>query len=387
MKKGTPLRLPVHGAAIRDDVRMTWKGTKRKDKKRSTPKDEENRKRGILRDKKEPKAPRKATKEENRANKNCSKETTARLLDSADVVNTYPAELKRMNRGKLGRPFRYTDSMFAWILLFMGYMNLSYGQATGTAMDSLQEKGIPVPSISTVHRRIAALVSTLVLGAPPEDARILCRYVSPHKVHRHRRVAVDSNGFSLSNYFQWCEEKWGVENKNVWLKLHALVDIDTCEVLAYVLTYNDVGDPRMLPLLMELAAKGGHKMKILYADGAYGSDENWKIISREYECKFVTSFKVSTTPTNNGCPARGEAAREWCTLPYDEWVLATGYGMRWKVEVVFSDMKRILSEIFRSKTDQGHIVISYAKVASFNIHKIVRAQIMGVTGNGIRVAV
>ena len=60
--------------------------------------------------------------------------------------------------------------------------------------------------------------------------------------------------------------------------------------------------------------------------------------------------------------------------------------MRWKVEVVFSDMKRILTEIFRSKTEQGHIVISYAKVASFNIHKNIRAQILGVTGNGVRVS-
>ena len=232
-------------------------------------------------DKKEPNAPRKSTKEENRANKNCSRDTTSRLMDATDVVNMYPTELRRMNRGKRGRPFRYTDSMFAWILLLMGYMDLTYGQATGIAMDKLANAGMPVPSISTVHRRIADLVSTLVMGAPPEDARILCRYISPHRTHRHRRVAVDSSGFSLSDYFQWCEEKWKVENRNVWLKLHALVDIDTCEVLAYILTYNDVGDSRMLPLLMEQAKRGGHKMRILYADGAYGSDDNWKIMARE----------------------------------------------------------------------------------------------------------
>lgn len=58
---------------------------------------------------------------------------------------------------------------------------------------------------------------------------------------------------------------------------------------------------------MEHASRRGHKMKILYADGAYGSDDNWKIISREYKCKFVTSFKISISPTNNGYLARGEA--------------------------------------------------------------------------------
>lgn len=366
---------------------MTWKGTKNKDKKRSTPKDVENGKLGILRDKKEPKVPRKPTKEENRANKNCSRDTAAYLMDATDVVNVYPSELERMNRNKIGRPFRYTDSMFAWILLLMGYMDLSYGQAAGIAMDKLMGEDIPVPSISTVHRRVADLVSSIVLGAPPEDARILCRYVSPHKTRRRRRAAVDSSGFSLSGYFQWCESKWNVENRDVWLKLHVLVDVDTCEILAYILTYNDVGDSKMLPLLMELAARGGHMMDVLYADGAYGSIENWKIVSGDYRCRFVTSFTVSTTPRNRGCSARGEAVREWCSLPYDEWVEATGYGIRWKVEVVFSDMKRILSEVFRSKTDRGHIVIGYAKVASFNIHKNIRARILGVTGNGVKVSI
>ena len=232
---------------------MTWKGTKNKDKKRSTPKDVEDRKLGILRDKKEPKSSRKPTKEENRANKNCSRDTTAHLMDATDVVNAYPAELERMNRNKIGCPFRYTDSMFAWILLLMGYMDLTYGKAAGIALDKLKREGIPAPSISTVHRRVSNLVSSIVLGAPPEDARILCRYVSPHRTHRLRRGALDSSGFSLSNYFQWCEDKWGIENRDVWLKLHVLVDVDTGEVLAYVLTYNDVDDSKMLPILMELA--------------------------------------------------------------------------------------------------------------------------------------
>lgn len=68
---------------------------------RSTPKDVENRMRSIIGGNREPNAPRRSTKEENRANKSCSKETTAGLMDENDVVAAYPAELKRMNRGKV----------------------------------------------------------------------------------------------------------------------------------------------------------------------------------------------------------------------------------------------------------------------------------------------
>ena len=64
----------------------------------------------------------------------------------------------------------------------------------------------------------------------------------------------------------------------------------------------------------------------------------------------------------------------------------TSYGRRWKVECVFSDIKKLISECFRLKTDTGNIVQAYAKVASFNNHKANRAEIMGVTGNGIKVS-
>ena len=63
----------------------------------------------------------------------------------------------------------------------------------------------------------------------------------------------------------------------------------------------------------------------------------------------------------------------------------TGYSRCWNVECVYSDIKGLIPECFRSKTDTGHIVQGYARVASSNIHKVNRAGIMGVTGNGIKV--
>lgn len=367
-------------------TRMTWKQTKNSNKKRSTPKDVENRKNGIKSIAKAPKEPRKPTKEENRANKLAAVNTAADLFKVKHWMGAMCSELKHMNEGKKGRPYKYSDSVFYWIMMLMGYMDLTYSMAAGIALGMLDENGYDAPSVSTVHRRIAKLAERIFLEAPPEDSRILCRYRSTNKTHRMRNVAVDSSGFSITEFFGWCEERWGVENRRVWLKLHALVDIDTGEILAYVLTYNDVGDPRMLPLLMELATRSGHKIKQLYADGAYGSHDNWEIMSKEYHCRFITSFRVNTVPKNRGCVARGDAAREWCILPYDEWVERSGYGRRWKVEVVFSDIKRLISECFRSHSENGHKTVSVMRVLAYNNHKQNRAQIMGVTGNGIAVS-
>ena len=93
-------------------------------------------------------------------------------MDKNDVVAAYPAEMKRMNRGKVGRPFRCMGGMFAWILLIMGYLDLSYGKAVSIAMDKLKRRGLSVPSISTIHRRVSEPASGIVPSAPPSGSTI-----------------------------------------------------------------------------------------------------------------------------------------------------------------------------------------------------------------------
>lgn len=124
----------------------------------------------------------------------------------------------------------------------------------------------------------------------------------------------------------------------------------------------------------------------LYADGAYASDENWRYLCRQNRIRFVTNFKVNTQPTSNGCPARGEAARLWCSLPYDEWASVSGYGTRWKCEAVFSDFKRIFGETVAARKPDGVIREVAGKIAVFNMYKARRAEIMGTTGNGVALA-
>lgn len=137
-----------------------------------------------------------------------------------------------------------------------------------------------------------------------------CREV----VERIRRVGVDSSGISLSCHNMWREEKWHTGTKDrSWLHFHVLCDVDSGEMLAYVISDSTVGDAPILKLLV---------------DGAYSSDENWIHLCRDNDYEFITSFKINTAPTSNGCFAGGEAAKRWCTMPYDQWVKESGYGTR-----------------------------------------------------------
>lgn len=114
----------------------------------------------------------------------------------------------------------------------------------------------------------------------------------------------------------------------------------------------------------------------MYADAAYSSVENFRIVCEGRGCRFITSFKSNTRRKNLGSEARGEAARLWAGLPYDEWVEVTGYDRRWRVEGTFSDLKRMSSEFVRATRDNG-------MVRMFNHHKRIRADMLGTTGNGV----
>jgi len=371
---------------------MTKKVNRCKDKKnthpkgRQTPKDVQNEKRGIRRETKE-KPPYVATKEENSASKHAPEIMSARITNVKSWIHLIASELAEMNLGKPGRPFLYCNTMFVWFLLMLGdSRNATFADITGKGRGILESHDITAPSISTVHRRLKQMLPSMVRDAPPEDSRILCRYVTPTKRLRKRRVAVDSTGLTAMASFQYMAKKWDVEQKVIWLKLHSLVDVDSGEIIAFILTYNDTADSPMLPFLLEMAAMGGHRLSKVYGDGAYGCTENWKCVTEKHGAEFVTSFAKNSNATSDGCLARGRARARWCELPYDEWVEETGYGRRWRIEGSFGDYKRLESENLGSRTDEGHILQVVANVVVYNERKIIRADLLGITRNGIDIS-
>lgn len=281
-----------------------------------------------------------------------------------------------MNRGKTGRPFLYCNSLIFWILMTMTLNNMTFREAAGHAETRLKEHSRPSPKYSRLFERVKAILSDPV----KKSDGILAVGVNPNVTGRIRRLGLDSSGFSLSDSPLWREVKWGTGNDHKgWLKLHALSDVDTGEIIAYAITTDKVGDSPMLGLLLLRALEAGHKASELYADGAYSSSDNFEIVCKQLGMRFVTSFKKNTKPTNNGSEARGEAARLWCRLPYDEWVEQSGYGIRWKCECVFSDIKRMLGEECVAKTLAGAVRRLKAKIIVFNEYKALRYDIM--TGN------
>jgi hypothetical protein len=344
---------------------------------------------GIFAEKTEKKPPRPITKEEQHAN-NISMVEMGEIIGSFLKWNSiYVSELREMNRNKVGRPWEFADSLIAAILSLMVFRNDTFRAVVGFVRPLFETIGIKVPSPSRLLERANELAGRNAVKPDAElkeryGDRVLALFVNGNIGNRVRRCGIDSTGISMSSVNMWKKKKHGVGTKDRgWLKIHALSDVDTGEIIAYAITDESVGDGPMLKVLVNLAVEKGHLFDTVYADNAYESIENWECVCRTHNMKFVTSFRRDTPPKNKGSSERGEATRLWCSLPYRKWVEVTGYGVRWKCECVFSDLKRIFPENVNSVTDEGIIRNLSVRVQLFNIYKAIRAENIGVTGNGI----
>ena len=372
---------------------MTKKDSSSNDKKtgkRCTPKD--LRVKGTFAEKGIEKAPpRPITKSEQHAN-NFSMVDEAKVIGSLlKWKNLYISELEEMNRNKVGRPYEYSDSLITAILSMMAFLNISFRAVSGLVSPLLEVIGLNAPSPSRLLERMNGLMEGKILPIDESIRKIygehvLALCVSNNVVDRIRRGGMDASGLSMSSVNTWRIKKWGTGPKDRgWLKIHVLCDIDSGEILAYAITDDSVGDGPMMKMLVNAAIKRGHRVDVIYADNGYCSNENWTFVHGLGK-RFITSFKCNTKARSNGCLARGRAARLWCNLQYDEWVKATGYGMRWKVECVFSDLKRIFPENVTATSDAGILRQVISRVEIFNQYKAIRANKVGTTGNGIKIS-
>ena len=164
-------------------------------------------------------------------------------------------ELKRMNRGKVGRPFTYVDSLIWTLVMLRVCLRLPYRQLTGFARRLARILGFRLTiDPSTVYRRIRRLAE----GRGLPDVR----------VEPGRRVvaSVDSTGLKVGNYGEWMRHKW--KKRRGFVKLHIMVDIETKRILSFEVTDESTSDSRAFPSLLKQAASKAQIEEVL-GDGGY----------------------------------------------------------------------------------------------------------------------
>ena len=247
---------------------------------------------------------------------------------STDFVKNWDKELKKMNKRKNGRPYRYPETFIQFSGLAYSFLHLPYRQLEGflRALSGFVP-GLRSADYTTLWQRI----SNLELNIPVPDNDIV--------------VAVDSTGMKVTSRGDWMREKHGVERKG-WIKVHVAVDVETRRPITFEITDERITDQDMVkPLLTDI------KLKDSLMDGAYDKKEVFKFLKEKGVA--MPGIKIRKNAVVKTGSERAESVLEFKKYGYDSWKLVHRYGRRWAAESVFSAIKRIFGENVRATSKKG----------------------------------
>ncbi|GLI46283.1 hypothetical protein MBOURGENBZM_10750 [Methanoculleus bourgensis] len=152
-----------------------------------------------------------------------------------DFIEQWDDLLAQMNAGKRGWPFQYPEPFIAWMTCIHVFLQMPYCQMEGFVRQlAAFIPGLTAADYTTLFRRIQRLDLSLT--------------VTSELLTEDGIIAVDSTGIKVTNRGEWMREKWEVHRG--WLKVHAIIDVETNQVLGLEVTDESLPDDRMfVPLL------------------------------------------------------------------------------------------------------------------------------------------
>lgn len=266
------------------------------------------------------------------------------------------AELKAMNKGK-GKGRRYEIAPVVLMVIWHYYCSLSshtYRSVQGWSEEAIAERlGVKVPHYSTMCKYSKGLGAAVSPAADRLKGRRLT-------------VAVDSTGIGSRTAGLWRHFIWG--STRGWLKLHAMVDVETGIVIAYTMTGEKKSDQSQLLVLVDEAVRNGFILEKVLADGAYDTFACWNgMEDREitYVCNIRDNAKQSPK-----CPSRSVHVRYIQKHGKKAWYEHTGYTIRWKAETAFSSLKKLFGEALRAKGGERLNNELECRIEEFNSYKV-----------------
>ncbi|WP_052322780.1 IS5-like element ISMeco1 family transposase [Methanocella conradii] len=271
------------------------------------------------------------------------------LYLSLDFLERWGEEVRKMNEGKRGRPFRFPEAFVEWMALLHVWFFMPFRQMEGFLRALSQHAPLEPADYTTLFKRIKGLKldlsSTIVAGSDVV-------------------IAVDSTGIRVTNRGEWMREKWN--NHRGWIKVHLSVDVESKQILGLEITNEEVGDADMFPSLLEQSKANSKGVIKVLADGAYDDRHAFNLLKKGgIESGIKTRSNASTK--SHGSLYRAQCVRERQNLGYKEWSKKKGYGKRWGVEGVISVVKRIFGETVRAASIQGMYREMRTKLLAYNI--------------------
>jgi hypothetical protein len=250
-----------------------------------------------------------------------------------EAIAAWRAEPRSTRGGQL----RYSSLAITTALTLRTLFRLGLRQTEGLVGSIFHLLGLDlaVPDHSTLSRRAV----TLAVVRPA---------VSSAPVH----LLIDSTGLKLCGAGEWLIEKHGTTRRRSWRKLPIGVDADTGQIMAAVLTTNDLDDASQVGALLDqidgpitsFIRDGAYDQATVYADMAL----------RHPAAAVVVPPRATAVPSATAVSAPTQRDRHLQVIAENgriNWQKATGHNWRAKVEAPIGRYKQVIGDGLRFRRD------------------------------------
>ena len=210
---------------------------------------------------------------------------------------------------------------------------------------------LKVPDHSTLSRRLNKL--SVELPVVPKGKAV--------------HMVVDSTGVKVYGEGEWKVRTHGVGKRRTWRKLHLGVDEGTGEILAAVVTSNDMADCEVLPDLLEQVDQ---EIEQVSGDGGYDTFECYDAIAQRKAKAVIpprSNAKVQQHPNSKVLPhPRDETIGRVSEVGSKQWKQESAYHRRSLSETAMFRLKTIFGGKLRRRFFENQAVELFLQCAALN---------------------
>jgi hypothetical protein len=255
--------------------------------------------------------------------------------------------------GKPGASDYYSDLAISTMATLKAVYQLAGRQCQGflASIFELMEIELAVPDHSTLSRRLSQLAVKLP--------------VLPKSGARH--VVVDSTGVKVYGEGEWKTRQHGISKRRTWRKLHLGVDEATGEILAAVVSTNDITDADVLGDILD-GVNG--EIEQVSADGAYDQRKCYDAVRKRKARTAIPPRKGARIWQHGNTKAerhnRDENLRRIRKVGRKAWKRESNYHRRSLAETTMFRFKTIFGDRLSSRKFNNQAVELFIKCAALN---------------------
>ena len=188
-----------------------------------------------------------------------------------------------------------------------------------------------------------------------------------------RNFAIDSTGFSTTNYLRWFDHKWGKErSKQGWVKTHLVCGVKTNIVTAVLASNYETADTLQLPELLKRTSET-FTVDELAADKAYSSKINIRTVVEAGATPYIP-FKKYSKGTKQRLERRDSLwEKMWHFYSYNREEFDAHYHKRSNAETTMAMIKSKFGGGVRGKNPTAQVNEVLCKILCHNLCVLIQS--------------